>query len=285
MGKKGLVLLAIVILAFSCKPAETPPADTIATTSAATDATAAPDSAALPPNYNLDHFKFWRIKTDPYTETLKLFGQADKDWWEAEIGTPLFLGNPVRKKHDGKDVSSAQYPIHYLAYPVKTKPQPPRKVVILNQIIADQKQEWYITDPKWLLVPTGKSLTGAPQPQKGDHFACYTVHAPMPIPVDIQLQDQFDVTLNQRWEKISELTPAYFCIPVQKQRSGKQPDPLINPETHLAIYNFKPDVLPNAIPASAIDQFREYKLRAVAAEWLGVPTQKLEKPVEAELPK
>ena len=141
MSKKSLLLLALVILAVSCKPAETPPADTIATTSAATDATAAPDSAALPYNYKLDHFKFWRIRTDSYTETLKLFGQADKDWWEATIGTPLFLGNPVRKKHDGKDVSSIQYPIHYLAYPLKTKPQPPRKVVILNQIIADQDRK------------------------------------------------------------------------------------------------------------------------------------------------
>jgi hypothetical protein len=281
MSKKCLILLGIIAFFFSCKPAESPPTDTI--TTATTDTTATPPAPPPAHEYKLDHFKFWRVKPSQYTEKLRLFGQADKDWWDASLTIAEIIANPVRKKHDGV-VIGTQYPLHYVGYRFEAKPQPPRKVVLSNQITKDQQETWIITDPMWLLTPAGKQIDGRPEPQKGDHFVCYKVHAPKPFPVNIELQDQFDVKF-QKWEKVAELTPDYFCIPVQKRRDGKPPEELIDPETHLAVYFFKPDVLTTPLTANTIDQFSRHKLEVVQSGWLAVPSRKYGRPEPTDLPK
>ena len=276
MSKKYLIALAIVVFAFSCKPTEQPaPAtDTIKTDTAITSTDAAPPP---PPAPKLDHFKFWRLKPGiPYVEAIKLFGQADEKWWDAAVQRLDFIGNPVRKIHD-HTTTAPQYQLHYDVYWIKTNPQPTRKVTLSNQFTNNEKQTWWIKDPQWLLVPAGKTTQGAPVPQKGDHFVCYQVLDPKAFGVNLQLQDQFDVLMKD-WEQIEQLTPAHFCIPVQKQRKGKEPEKLLDPVTHLALYSFKPEVLPKPINAVSIDQFQTNKLAAVQSVFLGVPSIKYGKP-------
>ena len=96
----------------------------------------------------------------------------------------------------------------------------------------------------WLLTPAGKVLNGAPQPQQGDHFVCYKVEPPKPFQVDLSFQDQFDVHFKKS-EKVAELTPDYFCMPVRKKRKEKpEEEGINNADTHLALYAFKPDQVP-----------------------------------------
>ena len=277
MSRKTLALLAVVVFIIACKPTETTPTETDTVTTLATvDTTPTIAPPPPPPDYKLDHFKFWRTRQSPFSETLSLWGQADQGWWEATIGPAEWIGNPVRKKHHDQ-WTVPQYPLHYVTYRLQTKPQPPRKVVLSNQLTNNEKQTWYITNPMWLLTPAGKRLEGEPQPQKGDHFVCYKVEPPKPFQVAIELQDQFDVHFKKS-ERIAELTPDYFCMPVRKQRKDKPAEGVINAETHLALYAFKPDPLTQPLTANTIDQFRKHKLSVVQSVWLGVPSTKHGKP-------
>lgn len=284
MSKKHLAPLALFLFIIACKPE---PTSTATTATSTTTPTATTVTVPEPPpeyDYKLDHFKFWKVKRSPYAETVELFGQADRDPWKAGIGPAEYIGNPVDKKREDENKQTPiRYKLHYLAYRIVIKEsQPPRKVVLSNQFTREP-ETWIIQSPEWLLTPAGKAYEGTPEPQKGDHFACYAVHAPKAFPVKVTLQDQFDTRVD-KVERPPELTPAYFCIPVQKRRKEKPQEGLVNPETHLAIYKFKPDPLKDPITVNTNDQFRRHTLTVIQSEWLAVPSRKHGKPEETKLP-
>jgi hypothetical protein len=242
----------------------------VSATSTATTATSA--TIPPPPPPPRDHFKFWKVKPVETSVTVLLMGQFDKEqWWEAKVRTADYLGNPVDK--NGEGIPDPK--LHLVAYSIAAKPEPMRTVALKNQLTKGEPNgmaNWRLGQPALLLVPADKKLDGKPEPPpRGDHFVCYQVLDPKPFKRGLRLVDQFDQR-QKKIEEIRELTPAYFCVPVQKNYKDRK-EPIIDPVNHIAIYKINP---PESYPIMAMtwDQFAPQKLNVLNSELLGVPSLK-----------
>jgi hypothetical protein len=220
----------------------------------------------------LDHFKFWKVKTIEAPNTVSLLGQFDgKKAWRAALGTINYLGNPVDKNKEG----IVNPKLHLVAYSIRAETQPARMVWFTNQF-AKVPAKWQLGQPAWLLVPAAKSLSRNQKPGAppvATHFVCYTVDGQQAFSRSVTLLDQFD-KLSERIEKIEQLTPAYFCVPVQK-RFKEKVEKILHPDTHLAIYKISPQVTPkNPIEAFTNDQFGARDQIVLGPEFLAVPSIK-----------
>lgn len=277
-----LLLLAF----FACKPREdtttTATTDTTSTASytAATDTTS---TTALPQDeFKLDHYKFWKVK--PYRakgEEVYLQGQFDRVEWPANLVSIQYLANPT----DKSDVSGQALAriknenLHYVVYEIKAvKDQPVRDIQVTNQFAKEEP--WQIRQPRLLLVPASKRVilpnirvTPPDDPPKADHFVCYDA-SPHELAKVLLLADQFDRLIDPKHvEQIGQLTTQYFCVPVQKRVGKKLPEPVIDRETHLALYKINPPET-YTVQAATRDQFGLRTLDATNSELLGVPSRK-----------
>lgn len=222
-----------------------------------------------------DHFKFWKIRRVPFEIQVKLNGQFDRrDWWDAFIGPAVLIGNPVKKVHRDVRAEITNPRLHYVAYSLRPdKPQPRRVVKLANQFTREEP--WVLADPVLLLVPTAKLFDPEVprRPEKGDHFVCYRVLQPRLRRVDVRLEDQFDVA-RKKIERIRELTPAYFAVPVRKRHLEGRAGQLVEPENHLAIYKVPPDRAERPLRVNTVNQFGEQKLVASTSAFLAVPSVK-----------
>lgn len=219
--------------------------------------------------FKLDHFKFWRVRptTEKPVGTVLLQGQFDRRPWKALVGFPEYIGNPVDKKKEGIHNEA----LHYLAYSIKTDQNvAPPPIEVTNQF--GPKRPWKLTRPVWLLVPADKRLDEKPgtPPRGADHFVCYAGESSR-IVMPVTLLDQFDRMLKKP-EEVREFIPAYFCVPVTKQREGRRPEPILDPRTHLAIYMIPKTQFDKRIFTT--DQFGRRQLNVVYSEFLAVPSLK-----------
>jgi hypothetical protein len=218
----------------------------------------------------LDHFKFWKVKAIEAPNTVSLLGQFDgKKEWRAALRTINYLGNPVDKNKEG----IVNPKLHLVAYSIRAETQPARIVWFTNQF-AKEPTKWQLGQPAWLLVPAAKSLNGKPgAPPVATHFVCYTVDGEKAFSRSVTLLDQFD-KLSERIETVEKLTPAYFCVPVQKRFKDKV-EKILDPHTHLAIYKIFPHDPPkNPIEAFTRDQFGAQDQIVLGPELLAVPSIK-----------
>lgn len=259
-------VIPVLLVFCACKPPETPIADT-ASTAAATDTT-----ATTPPPPPLDHFKFWKVKSQPATGTVFLKSTLDGAEWPATLVSIEYLGNPTDKRHGGIDLKIGNQELHYVMYAI-TKPEsdPPRGVKFTNQFGT---ADWNIDQPRWLLVPAGKSLTpNPPDAPKADHFVCYNVEGTVTTSIGLFLADQFDrVQSTTHVESFDELVSHSFCVPAQK-RVETTTNPIIDPAMNLALYRLRPPNAPYTVTAWTKDQFGPRQLETVTGELLGVPSK------------
>lgn len=218
---------------------------------------------------SIDHYKFWQVGERKFSETMELFGQCDKSPWTAEIGSAMYLGNPVDKVHDGNHVPIGNQKLHYVAYAIgEHAPQPRRRVTFSNQF-TDGDVTWDLGEPVFLLVPAGKVFEGQPPIPPGDHFVCYTIAGGEPVKTNVTLEDQFDV-LRQKPEEINLLIPRLYGVPVEKRRDGKEPEVPKDKKTQLAIYEFLFDSFDTVV--NTADQLASHKLQVQLSQWLAVPS-------------
>jgi hypothetical protein len=216
-----------------------------------------------------NHYKFWKVKPIAVSARVSLMGQFDGEKeWRADLLSINFLGNPVDKNKEGIPNEK----LHLVAYALRAARQPVRTVVISNQFTRESV--WRLGRPAWLLVPADKVLRGEPgEPPKGDHYVCYVVVGPRAFSRPVTLRDQFDARM-KRTERIERLTPAYFCVPVQK-RFRETTSRIIDPATHLAIYRIAPaESLARPIVALTRDQFGAHRQQVLGSELLAVPSIK-----------
>lgn len=225
-------------------------------------------STAAAQTYQTSHFKFWRVEEMPIRKKVTLQGQFDKLRWTAETTAIAFIGNPVQKN----DEPVPDKTTHLLAYALlrQEKPQPQRWVAISNQVTKEARL--LLGDPALLLIPAAKAIAPK-EPGKVtmplDHFLCYVVLDPPTMAKEYRLLDQFDA-LQKRPERVSQLRPAYFCVPVSK--NGEE---IPDRKTHLTLYALAPRTpLKPVVPIITRDQFGLAKLRALESFFLGVPTLK-----------
>ena len=270
MTTARFVFPGIVLVLCSCGKPVTPNTQT-AVTATATTATV---GRVPPPQFRLDHYKFWKVKPDigsSVQQQTGLKGQFDSFTRRVIVRSPEYIGNPVEKRRQGYPEQPIQNEkLHYVAYSIGDLigelefPPPPIKVT--NQFGTGVP--WKLRRREWLLVPAAKSFENNPgEPPKADHFLCYAAQGPQ-VHVAIVLEDQFDKAMHQT-EQVRDLVPAYFCVPVRKERPGKPPDEIRDPRTHLAIYD-----ITRPMTVSTKDQFRQQQLTVTESRYLGVPSTK-----------
>ena len=277
MSKVRLAFLGILLL-ISCKPAQTPSTATTATVPTATIATTGTTTTSpQPPHFRLDHYKFWKVQPrndKPLGEIVLLQGQFDKEKpWKAKIGLPQFIANPVLKtRPDYPEPKIQNERLHYVAYAIEPQPDLPLPpaIEVTNQF--GTHRPWKLGRPAWLLVPADKVLKGKPgEPPKGDHFVCYAAEGQQ-AQIAVTLEDQIDKEM-KRTEKLRDFPPAYFCVPVTKRRNDKPGEPILDRDTHLAIYRIGDDMKYDK-PVWTNDQFGAQELHVLNAQYLALPTLK-----------
>lgn len=196
------------------------------------------------------------------------------------------LLNPVKKIHAGITFNPKRPNLHYLAYRLQGfVPFAPRSVFIENQF---EKRNIVVTEPRYLLSPTGKRKTSfpiervlsrvpssvadrllasivPPLPQNANHYLCYDVE-PYDIAKGVSLKDQFQ---NRQFKVIRA---RYLCNPVEKTHDGKVNE-IINEKNHLMCYEVIPH---NSVNRQVLtrDQFGVKSLKPVQTEEICVPTVK-----------
>jgi hypothetical protein len=102
---------------------------------------------------------------------------------------------------------------------------------------------------------------------------------------DVNEADQFQDRVKKPGEASTtlKLTPAYYCVPVQKRRDGYQERTLLHASDHLAIYTIKPSaILQSKLTVTTADQFGTLKLEITdprtdpqnGEQLLGVPSKR-----------
>lgn len=205
------------------------------------------------------------------------------------------LLNPVRKIHEKLTFNPKRPDLHYLAYRLgieSSDPFEPHSVFIENQF---ERRNVAVTEPRYLLSPTGKTKFGIPIdkivsnvpdfvvprllavltaivppippiPQNANHYLCYDVEEPYDIGKSVFLKDQFQ---NRQFEVIRAL---YLCNPAEKAHGGKV-SKIIDENNHLMCYEVIPH---NSLNRQMLthDQFGDKSLRTVQTEEICVPTVK-----------
>lgn len=204
--------------------------------------------------------------------------------------------NPVRKIHAGLAFNPERTDLHYLGYRLKSEvPFVPRVVSIENQF---EKRDIVVTEPRYLLAPTGKRKTGVPIerllsilpphvanklvgaivppiPDNANHYLCYDIE-PYSVAQGLGLKDQFQ---NRQFEVTRAL---YLCNPAEKNHDGRI-SKIVDENNHLMCYEVVPHN-PQRRPVLTHDQFGIKSLKPVRTEEVCLPTVKTLRPLSCTRP-
>jgi uncharacterized repeat protein (TIGR02543 family) len=194
----------------------------------------------------------------------------------AVVYEPYYFANPVQKTRvDTGDVAEIEDPdLHWVLYDIWDEDAPSigKSVDIVNQF---DNQTLNLTYPELLAVPSEKISWEQPL----NHFKTYWTEGwpsepppqwEPPLPVDVQLEDQF-VTINAT---VGE--PYLFANPVEKWLSEFEWTPIWDPKDHLTLYNIDSWSSPQEWDVWVDNQFGNgQQLRVAGPFWLAVPTGKL----------
>jgi hypothetical protein len=210
-----------------------------------------------------EHFKVYEVIPVPVNERVNLRkGQFDPDPVDVALGALLFFANPVQKNNEPINDRDAHFTWYRFG-----QSTPKRSVTFDNQF---GQQTWTIGDPQFLLVPAHKREADHSPPRALDHYKAYVVLDPVnPIPLSLVLADQFDPRLGGS-PTLKELTPAFFCVPVQKNDHE-----IIHPEEDLAVYLFDASPLDQPFGVPVEDQFGQKELVVTQPRFLCVPSSKV----------
>lgn len=196
----------------------------------------------------LDHFRFWKVQPISGIPSLparvRLRGLFDSTWWDAEVQSPEYLGNPVDKTHRQNHAPIHHPDLHFVMYRLRVVDgNPATPDVTLTNQFDTSPVTWQLSTPEYLLVPAGKKILeeqqGDPnEPNEGDHFICYRVGSDDWKEEPVILSDQF-----QKWiinppddGATLRLQPRYFCVPAQKKHDEHPVRAITNPVECLTIY-------------------------------------------------
>ena len=195
------------------------PASTATPTPGVPTVTATPSPGTTPGNFFPNHFQCYEIDRSTISAIKGIpvedrFGVTAID--VAGTGRVKRLCNPADK--NGEDPTAPADPNHLVGYVISKRT--PRLNPYPDQIVTNQfgSATVSLTRPILLMVPSAKSLAGAPAPlpRPGvDHFQCYGVTNAGGARVDgVKVVDQFtSLTLDVK-------RPSRLCVAVDKRGEG-----------------------------------------------------------------
>ena len=178
-----------------------------------------------------NHFRCYIVsqQTPQPAATVTLEDQFTDGPETVTVGEPVFFCPPT-----AKTVGDETFPIededeHYTFYTAPSEAAP-RNVFVTNQFADDAP--WRVTTPKYLAVPTAKTIGGETFDDRDDmnHYWCYEANGPR-LRERATLEDQFGGPDNVR-----VATPRLLCNPAEKVHDGET-FRIEDEDLHLACYD------------------------------------------------
>jgi hypothetical protein len=182
------------------------------------------------------------------------------------VGEPVMICTPT-----AKTVGTEVFPIedeqeHYTLY---TAPgvASPSDVLVTDQFDTDAL--WQVTTPKYVLVPTAKTIGGETFDDRANlnHYWCYEANGPR-VGVRATLDDQFNGP-----DDVRITTPTLLCNPAEKVH-GTQRFQIEDRNLHLACYEIHGKQKTEPVTFGAENQFETDEFKITAWEILCAPAEK-----------
>jgi hypothetical protein len=223
--------------------------------------------AQRPPS-NENHFRCYIVsqQTPQPAETITLEDQFTTAPEQVTVGEPVMFCAPTEKTH-GQDV----FPIedeeeHYTLYNAPSEASP-RDVLVTDQFAEDAP--WEVTTPKYVLVPTAKTIGGQTFDDRDNlnHYWCYEANGPR-IGDRVTLDDQFNGPDNVR-----VTTPTLLCNPAEKVHDTQR-FRIEDRNLHLACYEIHGKQATEQFTLTAENQFETDEFQTGPWEILCAPAEK-----------
>jgi hypothetical protein len=226
----------------------------------------APAPAQPPSNEN--HFRCYIVsqQTPQPAQTITLEDQFTTEPEAVMVGEPVMFCAPTAKTV-GTEVSPIEdEEEHYTLYTAPSEASP-RNVLVTDQFGTDAP--WQVTTPKYVLVPTAKTIGGVTFDDRADlnHYWCYEANGPR-VGVRATLEDQFSGPDNVRIT-----TPTLLCNPAEKVH-GTQTFRIEDRNLHLACYEVHGKQKTEQFTFGAENQFETDEFQITAWEILCAPAEK-----------
>jgi len=187
--------------------------------------------AQAQPSGDQNHFRCYIVsqQTPQAGQTITLEDQFNEGQPQTvTVGEPVMICAPTEKTVGGEVFPIEDENEHFVLYTAPAEAEP-RIIQVTNQFGTDVS--WLVTTPKYILVPTAKTVDGETFDDRDDlnHYWCYEANGPR-AGVRATLDDQFSGPNNVR-----VTTPTLFCNPAEKVANGET-FPILDEDLHLACY-------------------------------------------------
>jgi hypothetical protein len=222
---------------------------------------------AQPPSKE-NHFRCYIVsqQTPQPAQTITLDDQFTTGPVTVTVGEPVMFCAPTAKTV-GTEVSPIEdEQEHYTLY---TAPgvASPRTALVTDQFGTDVP--WQVTTPKYLLVPTAKTIGGVTFDDRANlnHYWCYQATGPR-VGVRATLEDQFSGP-----DDIRVTTPTLLCNPAEKVH-GTETFRIEDRNLHLACYEIHGKQKTEQFTFLAENQFETDQFQISSWEILCAPAEK-----------
>jgi hypothetical protein len=227
------------------------------------------------PGVDQNHFRCYIIsqQTPQAAQAITLDDQftTEPEAQPVLVGEPVMFCPPTEKSIGGEVVGPIEdEEEHYALYPAPG-PAVPRTVLVTDQFGTDVP--WQITTPKYVMVPTAKTIVIEGEEVTFDdrenmnHYWCYEATGPR-VGARGTLDDQFNGPDNVR-----VTTPKLFCAPAEKVHNEVE-FPILDEETHLACYEIHGKQKTQQFTVGALNQFEDDQWQTGPWEILCAPATK-----------
>ena len=182
------------------------------------------------------------------------------------VGEPIMVCAPTAKTVGGDVFPIDDEQEHFVLYNAPSVATP-RTVLVTDQFGTDVP--WQLTTPKYLLVPTAKTVGGVTfdDRRNQNRYWCYEAKGPR-IGVRATLDDQFSGP-----DAVRVTTPTLFCNPAEKVHGGTT-FPIEDEQLHLACYEIHGKQKTEQHTIGIENQFETDTYQTSAWEILCAPAEK-----------
>ncbi|HEV8611739.1 MAG TPA: hypothetical protein VGS98_16915 [Thermoanaerobaculia bacterium] len=223
---------------------------------------------ALGQRVDEQHFRCYIIssQTPQAAQAITLDDQFTSEPQSTLVGEPVMFCPPTEKTKQGVTFPIEDEEEHYALYPAPG-PAVPRTVLVTDQFGADVP--WQITTPKYVMVPTAKTIGEQTFDDRANmnHYWCYEASGPR-VGARVTLDDQFSGPDNVR-----VTTPTLFCTPAEKVHNS-QTFPILAEDLHLACYEIHGKQKTQQFTLTAENQFERDQWQTGPWEILCAPAEK-----------
>lgn len=215
-----------------------------------------------------NHFRCYIVsqQTPQPAETVTVEDQFTDGPATVTVGEPVYVCAPTEKTIGGNVTEIENEEQHYALYTAPAEANP-RSILVTDQFRTDAV--WRVTTPKYIMVPTAKTVGGVTFDDVNDsqHYWCYEANGPR-VGVRATLEDQFSGPDNVRIT-----TPTLFCNPAEKVHNGTTFE-MEDDELHYACYEIHGKQKTQQFTIGAENQFEDDTWQTGPWEIICAPAEK-----------